>query len=325
MTKPRPCGCKGCRTCLICETQYGAADMKLQLALNKDKGYVYCPLCNKAWKGWDMDLYKQHPHHEGESIDYPGVYIQLDFISEEEEKELMKNIDDMPWDISQSGRRKQNFGPKTNFKKKKIVLGHFKGFPECTKFLQDRFERIELLQHYETIEQCSLEYDPSKGASIDPHIDDCWVWGERIVTVNCLSDSVLTMTPFLGDRKKYNLYCADEYCAIVDSKGKLLKNGSDDTALAFWKPKNDMDVIIRIPMPRRSLLVIYGESRYHWEHCVLRKDIVSRRVCIAYREFTPPYMNNGSQETIGTEVRRVAKNFWDHKTEYQKNAEDVPS
>lgn len=75
----------------------------------------------------------------------------------------------------------------------KLSLGLFEGFPKFSKFLQDRFETVPLLKDFQTIEQCSLEYDPSKGASIDPHIDDCWVWGERVVTVNCLSDSILTL------------------------------------------------------------------------------------------------------------------------------------
>lgn len=252
MTKPRPCGCKGCRTCLICETQFGADNFKLKLELDKSKGYVYCPLCKKAWPGWDVDSYKVHPNHSGTAIDYPGVYIQLDFISENEEAELMKNIDEMPWDTSQSGRRKQNFGPKTNFKKKKIVLGQFNGFPEFSKYLQRRFETVECLNNYEVIEQCSLEYDPSKGASIDPHIDDCWIWGERIVTVNCLSDSVLTMIPYKGDVKKYNLESAEEFKAIVSEDGEFIGNSalSEISVLDTSRPLIDKDVIVRIPMPR---------------------------------------------------------------------------
>lgn len=68
---------------------------------------------------------------------------------------------------------------------------------------------------------------------------------------------------------------------------------------------------------RRSLLVIYGESRYHWEHAVLREDIKTRRVCLAYREFTPPYMSNGIHNDIGREIRNKAKSFWDHKERYK--------
>lgn len=250
--KPRPCGCKGCRTCLICETYYGADALKNTKPLDKEKGYVYCPLCDKAWSGWDIDIYKQHPYHEGKSIIYPGVYIKLDFISKAEEEELIKNIDEVPWDISQSGRRKQNYGPKTNFKKQKIVPGKFEGFPKFSKFLQVRFREHNLLKGYEVIEQCSLEYDPSKGASIDPHIDDCWVWGERILTVNCLADSALTMTPFKGDYKKYNLYCANNYPPLVETDGSINIDYIDKgkSMLEASKPLEDNDVIIRIPLIR---------------------------------------------------------------------------
>jgi DNA N6-methyl adenine demethylase len=103
-------------------------------------------------------------------------------------------LDVLPWDISQSGRRKQNWGPKANFKKRKLAAGQFHGFPKSTEFLQARFEKYPLLFGFQTIEQCSLEYTKERGASIDAHIDDCWVWGERIVTVNCLGDTVLTLT-----------------------------------------------------------------------------------------------------------------------------------
>lgn len=76
----------------------------------------------------------------------------------------------------------------------KLALGTFEGFPAFTSGVQNKFESEPLLRDFKTVEQCSLEYDNSKGASIDPHIDDCWVWGERVVTVNCLGDSVLTLS-----------------------------------------------------------------------------------------------------------------------------------
>lgn len=103
----------------------------------------------------------------------------------------------------------QNFGPKTNFKKRKLRLGEFDGFPAFSKFVQKKLIEVPLLEGFQTIEQCSLEYDPLRGASIDPHIDDCWVWGERVVTVNCLSDSVLTMNKY--DSLKYNLFLKNYY------------------------------------------------------------------------------------------------------------------
>lgn len=229
----------------------------------------------------------------------------------------MRGIDEMPWDQSQSGRRKQNFGPKCNFKKQKLKPGTFQGFPLFTKFLQDRFEEYPLLAGFKTIEQCSLEYNPDRGASIDPHIDDCWVWGERIVTVNLLSDSVLTMTVFAGGETKYNLSCVPTYPPVVDPHGRVISsNQPSGDKIQVTHPTGEKlggDVVVRVPMPARSLLVIYGPARYDWEHCVLREDILSRRVCLAYREFTPPFLPSGTQAQVGEEVLKQAALFWDHK------------
>ncbi len=71
------------------------------------------------------------------------------------------------------------------------------------------------------------------------------------------------------------------------------------------------DAAIRVPLPRRSLLIMHGEARYEWEHCVLRQDIQSRRIVIAYREFTPPFLPGGDQYgKVGEEVLSKAESFF---------------
>lgn len=167
-------------------------------------------------------------------------------------------------------------------------MGSFNGFPQSTKFVQDRFSQTEILKDYITIEQCSLDYNETSGASIDPHIDDCWIWGERIVTVNLLSDSVLTLVPYRGDSKRYNLELSPER----------------------YRCPPDEERVVRVPMPRRSLLVLFGEARYSWEHCVLREDISGRRVCLAYREFTAPYLPGGANHTLSRDVLEHAQTYW---------------
>lgn len=101
MDKPRPCGCKGRRTCLICEENYGITknittidkvswniffcsdDLFYYLIIHHKQQsngtYVYCPSCNKAWPGWDLlnDLNKSCPNHIGKPIPFPGVYIKV--------------------------------------------------------------------------------------------------------------------------------------------------------------------------------------------------------------------------------------------------------
>lgn len=272
-----------------------------------------------------------HPdHNQNEGIPFPGVYVGPEFMSQVEEHELMEGIDNLRWDISQSGRRKQvnpikwiikpslkctnnslfsqNYGPKTNFKKMKLAHGQFRGFPAYSAFVQQRFKHVPLLADFQTIEQCSLEYDPTKGASIDPHIDDCWIWGERVVTVNCLSDSILTLVRYDGDAKKYNLPQVESY---------------QDSLLAPLATEAELEqfngISVQVPMPNRSLIVLYGPARYQFEHSVLRSDITSRRVCIAYREFTPMYLNDGCHANQGQPILNTSRLFWNEEIN-EKNA-----
>lgn len=109
--------------------------------------------------------------------DFPGIYVNLDFLSIQESEKIVEGVDNLlGWDASQSGRRKKNFGPKVNFKKKKLSVGKFEGFPVITKFVRDHLKHFPLLHDFTTIEECFLEYDPERGSHIEPHIDDCWIW-----------------------------------------------------------------------------------------------------------------------------------------------------
>lgn len=59
--------------------------------------------------------------------------------------------------------------------------------------------------------------------------------------------------------------------------------------------------------------MLYGPARYQFEHSVLREDVQERRVCIAYREFTPMYITGDDQQK-GDPVRDNAQLFWEIKT-----------
>ncbi|XP_050300740.1 alpha-ketoglutarate-dependent dioxygenase alkB homolog 4 [Anthonomus grandis grandis] len=305
MNTTRPCGCKGYRTCLHCESSFNILLIEPeQFKIKEDAPtFVYCPFCNLCYPATDAEAYKQHPNHIGKPKRLEGFYIELDFLTDKEHNMLLAGIDSMPWDPSQSGRRKQNFGPKCNFKGRKMKLGDFQGFPSFSKFVQDKFKRVPILKDFQTIEQCSLEYDPERGASIDPHVDDCWVWGERIVTVNLLSDSVLIMTKNQNP-KKYNLDLVSTYPKVV---GNTIKTNLEK--LNNVEECNNEDVIL-VPMPNKSLLVMYGKARYVYEHRILRKDITSRRVCLAYREFTPIFLENGECYKEGQIITEQAKQFF---------------
>lgn len=104
-----------------------------------------------------------------------------------------------------------------------------------------------------------------------------------------------------GDPKRYNLPLVESYSSQLRSP---------------LASPNHLDVfnnmLIKVPMPNRSLIVMYGSPRYQFEHSVLRQDIKTRRVCIAYREFTPMYLTNGESFQTGQPILQTAKSFWSH-------------
>jgi len=124
-----------------------------------------------------------------------GVSVIQGFVDEVEEQSIVTEIDRTIWKPSQSGRRKQDFGPQVNFKKRKLKLDNFTGLPEFSRTLVERmWMTLPELSDFQPVELCNLEYMPERGSSIDPHFDDFWVWGERLVTLNLLSESLLTFS-----------------------------------------------------------------------------------------------------------------------------------
>ena len=87
--------------------------------------------------------------------------------------------------------------------------------------------------------------------------------------------------------------------------------GYEDVENYSFCEEDNLNEIVRIPLPRRSLLIFYGQPRYQWEHCILREDVRSRRVIIAYREFTPTYLPGGTKQQVGEEILNRARQFWD--------------
>ena len=73
-------------------------------------------------------------------------------------------------------------------------MGLFAGLPLYSRVLVDRFVSYPCLSGFVPVELCNLEYLPARGSAIDPHHDDWWLWGERLVTLNLLSETVLTFT-----------------------------------------------------------------------------------------------------------------------------------
>ncbi|XP_051258265.1 alpha-ketoglutarate-dependent dioxygenase alkB homolog 4 [Dicentrarchus labrax] len=262
-----PCACKGVRRCLVCEK----LKRKEHLEANEPKivhRFLYDPETGLA-------VCKDAAAASFPSFPFPGVFLRDDFVSEEEEEMLISAMDQDVWNESQSGRRKQDFGPKVNFKKRKVRVGGFSGLPALSRELVLRMQREPSLSGFQPVEQCNLDYHPQRGSAIDPHLDDSWLWGERLVTVNMLSSTTLTMS---------------------------LEQGLPELGLAE-------EVHVAVRLPRRSLVVLYGEARHRWKHAIRREDVQERRVCSTYRELSAEFLPGGQQAELGAQLVNIALSF----------------
>eukprot|EP00048_Salpingoeca_helianthica_P003020 m.62978 g.62978 ORF g.62978 m.62978 type:complete len:165 (-) comp12443_c0_seq2:22-516(-) len=74
-------------------------------------------------------------------------------------------------------------------------MGAFNGLAPWARKIIDRLHQHPDLKDFVPVEQCNLEYDAVRGAAIEPHMDDAWLWGERLITLNMLSETYLCFQP----------------------------------------------------------------------------------------------------------------------------------
>ncbi|XP_006859737.1 PREDICTED: alpha-ketoglutarate-dependent dioxygenase alkB homolog 4 [Chrysochloris asiatica] len=283
------CGCKGIRTCLICEKQRGD-EPPWQLPPQKPDRFVYC-----SHTGWAAGA--EESDFEGWAFPFPGVMLIEDFVTREEEVELVRLMDRDPWKLSQSGRRKQDYGPKVNFRKRKLKAAGFRGLPSFSREVVQRMSLYPGLEDFRPVEQCNLDYCPEWGSAIDPHLDDTWLWGERLVSLNLLSPTVLSLS---HEAPGSLLLCP----APPGSLEPLVEG-----VMAFSRSVLCQDVEVDITLPRRSLLVLSGAARHEWQHAIHRRHITARRICATFRELSPEFCSGGRQQDLGQELLNIALSF----------------
>ncbi|XP_051891734.1 alpha-ketoglutarate-dependent dioxygenase alkB homolog 4 [Pristis pectinata] len=223
-------------------------------------------------------------------------------------------MDNNEWKPSQSGRRKQDYGPKVNFKKHKLKVGCFSGLPSSSLLLVDRMAQYSVLEDFLPVEQCNLDYRPEHGSAIDPHFDDWWLWGKRLVSINLLSETILSMTcdseDFLQLHLTEMLHNAQQNELINGNSESIFNFHSDTSGHCKGQrsvPYNEIEIAIHVP--RRSLIVLYGNARYKWKHGIYRQDINSRRICSTFRELSEEFGEGGKQEALGKELLDIALSF----------------
>ncbi|KFP74950.1 Alpha-ketoglutarate-dependent dioxygenase alkB 4, partial [Apaloderma vittatum] len=270
--------------------------------------FTYCPAMGLA-------IGNEHSEFSGWAFPFPGVFLAEEFISEDEESEMVELMDRDDWKPSQSGRKKQDYGPKVNFKKRRLKAGSFTGLPSFSEKIVARLKACPVLGSFLPVEQCNLDYVPERGSAIDPHFDDWWLWGERLVSLNLLSRTVLSMSCDSEDSIQLFPALSEENgeSSLLGSLAQTsaCKNSGQEGADCILSPRlvPSKEVTVAIHLPRRSLVVLYGDARYRWKHAIQRKHVEHRRVCITFRELSAEFSAGGKHEELGKELLEIALSF----------------
>ncbi len=281
MNAAATCGCRGIRRCGICAAEQTNRPVtkdaserggwgRFGQSVDPDSVWM-CPQCRKQFKSAAFIVEcKDHnglEEYANSNSFIDGLEIWPDFITEVEEASLIEFLDRQPsdsaangeaigWRPSQSGRRKQDFGPAPNFKQRKCKLRPgVEGLPKPLAFFLRRVSSTMtqwgrnghqsplIGDEFRVAEASSLDYtaDASR-ASLDPHIDDEWLWGERIAGISLLSTAPMTFVR--------------------------------------------RDCTVLVALPRRALFGMRGPARHEWLHGIAGEHVLSRRVSITVREFS---------------------------------------
>ncbi|KHN78206.1 Alpha-ketoglutarate-dependent dioxygenase alkB -like protein 4 [Toxocara canis] len=300
------CGCKGIRFCALCKNSERVSKLKLN---DRDKHsdydrYVYSSRYAKAIRDIELpadpsleDVHAAAKHVDSldsldaeECVSVDGILLVHDFLTEQEEEDLVKKIDKKEWMISQSGRRKQDYGPRVNFKQKKVKMDRFEGMPEYTDVILEKMEAASAkkLGEFQPFELCNLEYVSDRLSAIEMHFDDSWIWGDiKRMTIFRLAE----------ERALFEVVC----CVLLSSTLNLLNN----CVLTFTN--DEKRLVVYVALPRRTLVCMADEVRYQWKHGVLSQHVRGRRIALTMREPSPAFQEGGEMyEKFGKELIRLS-------------------
>lgn len=228
-------------------------------AVTKSSTYSCCPSCMNIFASATLiKTCGEHIDLTPTTLHIDGLYTFANIITAMEEERILAFLDNpapfCAWKDSQSGRRKQDYGPRRNFKKKKVKPAEMPMMPIAFKPV---FEAIADAvsectgKSYKIAEVSALEYTESNLSNFDPHVDDTWLWGDRIAGLNLNAESAMTFVNPEGD-------CCDVY------------------------------------FPRRSFFLMSGECRYKWMHGIRPDHVHGRRVSLTFRELSDEILADSS-------------------------------
>ncbi|CAH2034753.1 unnamed protein product [Thlaspi arvense] len=177
-------------------------------------------------------------------LNIPGLFLLPDFVTAEEEQQLLAAVDAQPW-IGLAKRRVQHYGYEFCYGTRNVDTK--KRLGELPSFVSPILERISLLPNLDcdlNLDQLTVNEYPS-GVGLSPHID----------THSAFEDCIFSLSlagPCIMEFRRYSV-----------STWKVASTNDGEE-------KSDHDTCIKkaLYLPPRSMLLLSGEARYAWNHYI---------------------------------------------------------
>ena len=82
-----------------------------------------------------------------------------------------------------------------------------------------------------------------------------------------------------------------------------------DAFLTFNDDGHHTGVVVKVCLPRRSVVVVSGVARHVWKHAIWRDDVKARRVAMTFRELSPEFCVGGNNEEAGNNLVKIASSY----------------
>ena len=257
-TDPQPelserCACSGVRWCARCRDASVRQAWKLDDVVALPGFLCPPPELGAEEPGGPVHRFEPAQQCVPTLPEFAGVHLLERFLDPSDARRLLAAIERAPFQRAQSGKGKQHHGARVNFNQRRAKLGAFMGLPSWAHELVDRLharagELPSAFASFAPSDVFVLRYDPASASNLDFHVDDAWAYGEGILALSLESDSVMTFVP--GDESS---------------------------------PPADAPLAVRVPLPARSLALLWGPARYAWQHAILADDIHAQRTSVTIR------------------------------------------
>lgn len=211
-------------------------------------------------------------------LNIPGLYLFHDFVTLQQEQELLAAVDERPWKHL-SKRRVQHYGFEFCYQTRNVnskqQLGELPSFVSPLLEKMSMFQKLDGIPADIALDQLTVnEYPP--GVGLSPHIDTHSAFEGLIFSLSLAGPCIMEFRRYVSGDGRTN--------ASLSNANMTTKN-----------PENSSNLIRKaIHLPPRSMLLFFGEARYAWNHYIPHHkiDIVndtvirrgSRRVSFTFRK-----------------------------------------